>query len=31
MQFSCQNRYVANVCEGDLTRYPAWHALGLPE
>jgi len=31
MQFSCQNRYVANVCEGDLTRYPAWHALRLPE
>jgi hypothetical protein len=31
MQFSCQNRYVANVCEGKLTRYSAWHALHLPE
>ncbi|MDD1711175.1 MAG: hypothetical protein LUQ37_09745 [Methanoregulaceae archaeon] len=31
MQFSCQNRYVANVCEGHLTRYPAWNALRLPE
>jgi hypothetical protein len=31
MQFSCQNRYVANVSEGDLTRYPAWHVLRLPE
>jgi hypothetical protein len=31
MQFSCQNRYVANVCEGNLTRYPAWDALHLPE
>ncbi len=31
MQFSCQHRYVANVCEGTLTRYPAWRALGLPE
>lgn len=31
MQFSCEHRYVANVCEGKLTRYPAWHALGLPE
>jgi hypothetical protein len=31
MQFSCRNRYVANVCEGELTRYPAWYALRLPE
>jgi len=31
MQFSYQHRYVANVCEGNLTRYPAWHALRLPE
>ncbi len=31
MQFSCQNRYIANVCEGNLTRYPAWFALRLPE
>jgi hypothetical protein len=31
MQFSHQHRYVANVCEGTLTRYPVWHALRLPE
>ncbi len=31
MQFSYQHRYVANVCEGNLTRYPAWYALRLPE
>ena len=31
MQFSYQHRYIANVCEGTLTRYPAWHALRLPE
>ena len=31
MQFSCQGRYIANVCEGRLTRYPAWRSLGLPE
>jgi len=31
MQFSCGRRYFANVCEGKLTRYPAWHALALPE
>ena len=31
MQFSFQNRYVANVCEGHLTCYPAWNALRLPE
>jgi hypothetical protein len=31
MQFSCQNRYIANVCEGNLTRYPAWRTLHLPE
>jgi hypothetical protein len=31
MQFSYKRRYVANVCEGALTRYPAWHALRLPE
>lgn len=30
MQFSCQGRYVANVCEGKLIRYPAWRALNLP-
>ncbi len=31
MQYSFQQRYVANVCEGKLTRYPAWRALQLPE
>jgi hypothetical protein len=31
MQFSTRGRYVANVCEGTLTRYPAWRALGLPD
>lgn len=29
MQFSCQGRYVGNVCEGRLTRYAAWHDLRL--
>ena len=31
MQFTHQRRYVANVCEGKLLRYPAWYSLGLPE
>ena len=31
MQFSYESRYVGNVCEGKLTRYPAWSALQLPE
>ncbi len=31
VQFSCRGRYFANVCEGTLTRYPAWKALGLPD
>ena len=31
MQFRCKGRYVANVCEGKLLRYPAWTALALPE
>jgi hypothetical protein len=31
MQFRYQGRYVANVCEGDLLRYPAWKGMGLPE
>jgi len=31
MQFSSERRYFANVCEGKLTRYPAWKSLGLPE
>jgi hypothetical protein len=31
MQFRCRGRFLANVCEGHLLRYPAWKALGLPE
>jgi hypothetical protein len=31
MQFSCAGRYVGNVCDGSLIRYPAWRALELPE
>ena len=31
MQFRCEGRYVANVCEGKLFRYPAWTALALPD
>ena len=31
MQFRCRERYIANVCEGKILRYPAWRALELPE
>jgi hypothetical protein len=31
MQFRCNGRYVANVCEGKLLRYPAWTSLALPD
>ncbi len=31
MQFRCKGRYVANVREGKLLRYPAWKALELAE
>jgi hypothetical protein len=31
MQFRCKGRYVANVCDGKLLRYPAWTALALPD
>ena len=31
MQFSVNRRYVANVSEGKLLRYPAWRSLNLPE
>lgn len=31
MQFRCRGRYIANVCEGKLLRYPAWKGLGLPD
>jgi len=31
MQFRIQHRYIGNVCEGRLLRYPAWTSLGLPD
>jgi len=31
MQFRCKGRYIANLCEGKLLRYPSWHALGIPD
>jgi hypothetical protein len=31
IQFSAGGRYVANVCDGVLHRYPAWRAAGLPD
>jgi len=31
MQFSCQGRYIANVSQGELLRYPAWQGLRLPD
>jgi hypothetical protein len=31
MQFRFEGRYVANVCDGQLLRYPSWKAKGLPE
>lgn len=31
MQFRHEGRYVANVCEGELSRYPTWKARGLTE
>jgi len=31
MQFSSSQRYFANVCDGVVTRYPAWTALQLPD
>src|SRR5579863_5260585 len=31
MQFRCKGRYVANVCEGKVLRYPAWTGLALPD
>lgn len=27
MQFSHQGRYIGNVCDAQLTRYPAWRAV----
>jgi hypothetical protein len=31
LQFRLGRRYIANVCEGELLRYPAWKASGLPD
>ncbi len=31
LQFRAKGKYIANVCEGRLTRYPSWKALGLPD
>jgi hypothetical protein len=31
MQFSSNGRFVANVCEGRLTRYPSWKGQDLPD
>jgi len=31
MQFRINRRYIGNVCEGKLLRYPAWKSLGLPD
>ena len=29
MQFSYRGRYIANVCDGTLTRYPSWNVGDL--
>jgi hypothetical protein len=31
MQFRCRGRFIANVCEERLTRYPSWKGQGLPD
>lgn len=31
IQFRVGGKYIANVCEGTLTRYPGWKARQLPE
>ena len=31
MQFRLGARYVGNVCEGELLRYPWWRSSGLPD
>lgn len=31
MQFRAKGRYVGNVCDGALLRYPAWKSLGLAD
>lgn len=30
MQYRVRGRYVANVCDGSLNRYPAWAGAGIP-
>jgi len=31
MQFRVHGRYIGNVCEGTLLRYPGWKSAGLGE
>ena len=31
MQFRVRGRYVGNVCEGTLMRYPSWKSAGLDD
>ena len=31
MQFRSKGRFIGNVCEGRLLRYPAWKSQGLPD
>jgi hypothetical protein len=31
MQFTIERRYIGNVAEGELVRYPAWNSMGLPD
>ncbi len=31
MQFRCNGRYIANVADGRLTRYPSWRSMELPD
>jgi hypothetical protein len=29
MQFKFRGRYIGNVCDGNLMRYPSWKGMGL--
>ncbi len=31
IQFRVNRRYIGNVCEGTLLRYPGWKSAGLPD
>ena len=31
IQFTFGRRYIGNVSEGEIVRYPSWHSMGLPE